>query len=79
MKTIQETSLEIFSDAVTKRTTSTRHQNTIVWWIDDLAKKIENIRETSLNREDALTRLYDLSLISGISIKTLFSFYDKRP
>ena len=48
-----------------------------VWFIDDLAKKIENIRQTSFNREDANIRLVDLATKSGITLGTLHRFYDR--
>ncbi len=77
MKSIQETSLKIFKDAALDRISRETHANIIIWWIDDLAKLIENIRETSIHDVDARVRLESLSKTTGISITTLWRFYDR--
>jgi len=50
------------------------HANIAVWFIDDLSKQIQNIRETSLNKWDADTRITELASRSGITLSTLYRF-----
>ena len=49
--------------------------NQMIWWIDDIGKIIQNIRETSLDHHDAVSRLTKLAKESGISLGTLLKLY----
>lgn len=49
----------------------------MIHFIDELAKKLQNIRETSLDRTDAINRIEELAKTTGISKSTLHRLYDR--
>lgn len=76
MKRLDATSQELFIKASCGTITERDHHERLVWFFDDVAKQLANIRETSINREDVRIRLSELSGKSGIAIKTLILLYD---